>query len=79
MAPSMMSAIPHTPILYFALRGGGNNFGIVTRFDLVTFPQGDLWVGSETFLYSNDTAVSLNDAFYYMNKTHPQILTKHSS
>ncbi|KAL8784304.1 MAG: hypothetical protein Q9213_004062 [Squamulea squamosa] len=33
------------PDLYFALRGGGNNFGIVTRFDLETFPQGPLWGG----------------------------------
>lgn len=33
------------PDLYFALRGGGNNFGIVTRFDLETFPQGNLWGG----------------------------------
>ena len=33
------------PDLYFALRGGGNNFGIVTRFDLETFPQGQMWGG----------------------------------
>lgn len=33
------------PDLYFALRGGGNNFCIVTRFDLETFPQGNLWGG----------------------------------
>ncbi|KAL2038088.1 hypothetical protein N7G274_009035 [Stereocaulon virgatum] len=33
------------PDLYFALRGGGNNFGIVTRFDLETFPQAGMWGG----------------------------------
>lgn len=33
------------PDLYFALRGGGNNFGVVTRFDLETFPHGDMWGG----------------------------------
>lgn len=33
------------PDLYFAFRGGGNNFGIVTRFDLETFQQGPLWGG----------------------------------
>jgi len=57
--------------LYFALRGGGNNFGIVTRFDLVTFPQGDLWAGSETYIYNNVTAAEINNAFYYMNINAP--------
>jgi FAD/FMN-containing dehydrogenase len=56
------------PDLYFALRGGGNNFGIVTRFDLVTFPQGDLWAGSQTFIYDNLTAAALNEAFYYIDE-----------
>lgn len=59
------------PDLYFALRGGGNNFGIVTRFDLVTFPQGDLWAGSETFLYDNVTSAGLDNAFYNMNINGP--------
>ncbi|KFY45217.1 hypothetical protein V494_01076 [Pseudogymnoascus sp. VKM F-4513 (FW-928)] len=30
------------PDLYRALKGGMNNFGVVTRFDLATFPQGDI-------------------------------------
>ncbi|MCJ1250543.1 hypothetical protein MMC30_007771 [Trapelia coarctata] len=33
------------PDLYFALKGGSNNFGIVTRFDFKTFPQGKIWGG----------------------------------
>lgn len=57
--------------LYYALRGGGNNFGIVTRFDLVTFPQGDLWAGSETFIYSNETAAEINNAFYWLGINAP--------
>lgn len=32
--------------LWLALKGGSNNFGIVTRFDLITFEQGQLWGGS---------------------------------
>jgi hypothetical protein len=32
--------------LWTALRGGTNNFGIVTRFDMALFPQGKLWGGS---------------------------------
>jgi hypothetical protein len=33
------------PDLYWALRGGGNNFGIVTKFQLHTFPTGRMWGG----------------------------------
>jgi hypothetical protein len=32
--------------LHKALKGGNNNFGIVTRFDLEAFPQGPVWGGS---------------------------------
>ncbi|KAF4945264.1 hypothetical protein FGADI_12084 [Fusarium gaditjirri] len=28
--------------LFLALKGGGNNFGVITRFDIETFPQGDI-------------------------------------
>ena len=38
------NALQH-PDLFRALKGGSNNFGIVTRFDLRTYPQGQLWGG----------------------------------
>ncbi|PSN71719.1 FAD-binding domain-containing protein [Corynespora cassiicola Philippines] len=32
--------------LFKALKGGNNNFGIVTKFDLPTFQQGNMWGGT---------------------------------
>lgn len=34
------------PDLYWALRGGGNNFAVVTRFDMETVPYKNLWGGA---------------------------------
>jgi FAD/FMN-containing dehydrogenase len=39
------------PDLFWALRGGGSSFGIVTRFDYETFPQGDIYAGSLLYEY----------------------------
>lgn len=54
------------PDVFRALRGGGNNFGIVTRFDLATFPHGKMWGGMSQSLDSSKDAllsalVSLNE------------------
>ena len=38
--------------LWTALKGGSNNFGIVTAFELSTFPQGDMYGGN--VVYSTD-------------------------
>ncbi|KAF8551796.1 FAD-binding domain-containing protein [Imleria badia] len=38
-----------SPDLFFALKGGQNNFGIVTRFTLKTFPQSQVWGGVTIF------------------------------
>ncbi|KAF1849247.1 FAD binding domain protein [Cucurbitaria berberidis CBS 394.84] len=45
------------PDLFWALRGGGSNYGIVTRFDYETFPQGDIYAGNVLFDYEHKDAV----------------------
>ncbi|KAM0193478.1 hypothetical protein ACHAPI_007547 [Fusarium lateritium] len=49
------------PDLYYALRGGGNNFGIVTSFNISVFPQGPVYTGSRTF-GDNQTGLVLEEA-----------------
>ena len=58
------------PDLWFALKGGSNNLGVVTRFDLKTFHQGSVWGGTIYSPISNlDTQiqsfVELNNASIY--------------
>lgn len=45
--------------LFAALRGGGNNFGIVTSFLLQAYPQGQIWGGTMTFTDSPAKASAL--------------------
>ena len=47
--------------LFIALKGGSNNFGIVTRFDLPTFKQGQMWGGG--IYYSPSAYPQLVQAF----------------
>ena len=51
MADGRISNVTHesNPDLFFALRGGANNFGIVTKFHLQTYPQGLMWGGVKVY------------------------------
>ncbi|KAF2764142.1 FAD-binding domain-containing protein [Teratosphaeria nubilosa] len=44
------------PDLFWALKGGGNNFGIVTRFDVKTYPVTRLYGGTTIFAAANCNA-----------------------
>ncbi|KAH7092319.1 hypothetical protein FB567DRAFT_557838 [Paraphoma chrysanthemicola] len=62
------------PDLYWALRGGGPNFGIVTRFDYETFPQGDIFAGSLYYDYEEkDNAINAFNT--YSNHGDPKAAT----
>lgn len=49
--------------LWLALKGGSNNFGIVTRFDFATFPQGLMWGGIIQFNYTDNVLDAQAKAF----------------
>ncbi|KAG1747301.1 FAD-binding domain-containing protein [Suillus lakei] len=58
--------------LFFALRGGFNNFGIVTRVTLKTYPQSKIWGGRVS--YTQDQWEGANSAIanFWANVTDPK-------
>ncbi|KAL4986706.1 hypothetical protein BDW68DRAFT_162633 [Aspergillus falconensis] len=54
------------PDLFRALKGGGNNFGIITRFDMTTFPAVDVW--DCTITYSKKATAQISEAIVDLTK-----------
>ncbi|KAJ3993016.1 hypothetical protein F5050DRAFT_1849452, partial [Lentinula boryana] len=59
--------------LFFALRGGGNSFGIVTKFTLKTYPQTEVWGGS--IIYSGTEFASVSAAVLNYTSNNKDIKT----
>lgn len=49
--------------LFTAMKGGGNNFGVVTRLDFRVFEQGPMWGGRITYESSAEMDEKLMNAF----------------
>ncbi|KAI1172233.1 hypothetical protein F4777DRAFT_601799 [Nemania sp. FL0916] len=58
--------------LWVALKGGANNFGVVTRFDLRVFPQGQLW-GGKVFYFEPSFSGQIQSLVKYLNSPSPDV------
>ncbi|KAI3616269.1 putative fad dependent oxidoreductase, partial [Moniliophthora roreri] len=55
--------------LFFALKGGFNNFGIVTSFTMRAFPQTDVWIARITYPMNASDAVNQAIVKFTANNT----------
>ncbi|KAK0499151.1 hypothetical protein EDD18DRAFT_1350580 [Armillaria luteobubalina] len=60
------------PDLFFSLKGGGNNYGIVTRFTLKTYPQGAVWGGVASYNASYISAFNAATVKFCSEVTDPK-------
>ncbi|KAI1140162.1 FAD binding domain-containing protein [Hypoxylon sp. FL0543] len=59
------------PDLYMVLKGGGNNFGIVTSYVLQAYPQGDIWGGNLEFDATPENTAALLTAVRNFTENYP--------
>ncbi|KAF9531543.1 FAD-binding domain-containing protein [Crepidotus variabilis] len=69
---TVTTVTPSDEDLFFALKGGFNNFGIVTKFTLKTFPQTQVWGGVMTIPFTEHSKVSAATANFAANVTDPK-------
>ncbi|PPQ75382.1 hypothetical protein CVT24_012992, partial [Panaeolus cyanescens] len=60
------------PELFYALKGAQNNFGIVTKFTLRTFPQTKVWGGAIYYTVPSVNAVSAATVNFHANVKDPK-------
>ncbi|CAE6412260.1 unnamed protein product [Rhizoctonia solani] len=60
------------PDLFFGLKGGFNNFGIVTKFTVLAFPQGQVWGGLQTFTFDQLDKVKAATVNFAQNVKDPK-------
>ncbi|KAG7445406.1 FAD-binding domain-containing protein [Guyanagaster necrorhizus] len=58
--------------LFFSLKGGNNNFGIVTRFTLKAFPQSTVWGGSASYSADNISVFTAASAKFSSEVSDPK-------
>ncbi|KAI5861156.1 FAD binding domain-containing protein [Durotheca rogersii] len=59
------------PDLWMALKGGGNNYGIVTSFLLKAYRQGDIWGGNLVFDATPEKTAALLEAIRDFSENYP--------
>jgi FAD/FMN-containing dehydrogenase len=68
---SFVQSLHYTEI-NFNFQGGLNNFGIVTKFTLLAFPQGEVWGGLQTFTFDQLDKVNAATVNFVKNVTDPK-------
>ncbi|KAG9313985.1 hypothetical protein JVU11DRAFT_4761 [Chiua virens] len=69
---SAMNVTASQADLFFALKGGSNNFGIVTQFTFKTFPQTQVWGGTITYGSSYRDELTKATAEFSANNVDPK-------